>query len=239
MKRSEAPEFICVSDAETTGVDITQDRIITFYAMVTNIRGDVIRERSWIIDPGVEVPKGASDVHKMTTGWVREHGRKDVREAIREIAGFHDQATKDGMPLVGFNHSFDLGMLDHEVRRYCGGGPLSLDYRAQFFDPSIYDRAMDKYRKGSRKLMDVARHYGIPIDETKLHDATYDVQVTSKLAWLMFQKSPYTVAELQKKQLVWKRDWAKHTTEYFASVGRTEDDGSRIEVDGSFPWRKD
>lgn len=238
MKRENAPAGLCVSDAETTGVDIAQDRIITFYAMITNIKGEVLREQSWTIDPGVEVPQGASDVHGMTTEWVRENGRKDTAEAIQEIAMFHIDAIAEGFPVVGFNHSFDLGMLNHELIRHFGEGlETTVEFReAHYFDPLIYDRATDKYRRGKRKLMDVARHWGIEIDETKLHDAQYDVEITSKTAWRMLQKSPYTLKQMQSLQKQWKKEWAKHLTEYFHSIGQTENDGSKIIVDGSFPW---
>lgn len=238
MRKEDAPNFICVSDAETTGVDITQDRIVTFYAMVQSIDGELVSEQSWVIDPGVDIPKEASDVHKMSTEWVREHGRKDVSKAIAEIAQFHIDAMTQGIPIVGYNHSFDLGMLDHEVSRYFPGYALGLR-GAQHFDPIIYDRATDKYRRGGRKLMDVARHYGIKIDESRLHEAKYDVEVTAKLTWILLKKSRYTLAELQPLQVKWKRSWAEHLTEYFASQGKTEEDGSAIIVDGAFPWRKD
>jgi len=243
MRREDAPEALCVWDVESTGVDITRDRIITAYAMVTNIKGEKLDERSWVIDPGVEVPKGASDVHGMTTEWVRENGRKDVAEAIYDIEWYLEGAISNGWPIVGFNNSYDLGILHHEMRRHNGHG-LNMDrpgykYDGQFFDPIIYDRAMDKYRRGNRKLMTVAAHYGIEVDESRLHDAEYDVILTSKLAWRLLQKSPYTLAELQPLQLQWKRDWAEHLTEYFASQGKTEQDGSRIVVDGSFPWKKE
>lgn len=240
MKRSDAPYAICVSDAETSGVDIENDRIITFYAMMKSIKGETLAEKSWVIDPGIDIPQGASDVHGMTTEWVRENGRKDVSAAIHEIAEFHFLAANRGYPIVGYNHSFDLGMLDRELRRYNRHADLSGSLQAAtFFDPIVYDRAMDKYRKGGRKLMDVARHHGIPIDESRLHEAQYDVEVTSRLAWLLLKKSPYTVDELQDKQLAWKSSWAEHLTEYFASQGKTEEDGSPIQVDGSFPWKKE
>lgn len=236
MKREDAPEALCVFDVESSGVDIENDRILTCYAMIQNIEGEILKEQHWIIDPGIEVPEGASAVHGMTTEWIREHGRKDVREAISEIAVFLDTAAMAGYPIVGYNNSYDLGILDRECRRYHGGAGLALSGTTLFFDPIVYDRATDKYRKGSRKLMDVARHYGIEIDESRLHEAEYDVILTARLAWRMLQKSDLNLAELQAKQVEWKRTWAEHLTEYFASQNKTEDDGSPIVVDGSFPW---
>ena len=237
MRFEDAPKAICVFDVESTGTSIENDRIITCYAMIQSIKGEILREQHWVIDPGVEIPKGASDVHGMSTEWVREHGRKDAERAIREIAGFLDEAQMRGCPIVGYNSSFDLGILDRELVRHGAVGlGTGLSMATEFFDPIIYDRAMDKYRKGGRKLMDVARHYGIPIDESRLHQAEYDVIVTARLAWLLLKKSPHTVSELQGLQEAWKRDWAGGLTKYFANSGKTEPDGSKIIVDGSFPY---
>ena len=237
MRFEDAPKTICVFDVESTGTSIENDRIITCYAMIQSIKGEILEEKHWVIDPGVDVPKGASDVHGMSTEWVREHGRKDAERAIREIAGFLDEAQMRGCPIVGYNSSFDLGILDRELVRHGAVGlGTGLSMATEFFDPIIYDRAMDKYRKGGRKLMDVARHYGIPIDESRLHQAEYDVIVTARLAWLLLKKSPHTVSELQGLQEAWKRDWAGGLTKYFANSGKTEPDGSKIIVDGSFPY---
>ena len=237
MRFEDAPKAICVFDVESTGTSIENDRIITCYAMIQSIKGEILEEKHWVIDPGVDVPKGASDVHGMSTEWVREHGRKDAERAIREIAGFLDEAQMRGCPIVGYNSSFDLGILDRELVRHGAVGlGTGLSMATEFFDPIIYDRAMDKYRKGGRKLMDVARHYGIPIDESRLHQAEYDVIVTARLAWLLLKKSPHTVSELQGLQEAWKRDWAGGLTKYFANSGKTEPDGSKIIVDGSFPY---
>lgn len=235
MKREFAPEALCIWDTETSGVDIENDRILTVYGMVQSIKGEILDEIKLTIDPGVEVPKGASDVHGMSTEWIREHGRKDASEAIWEIYHFLGKWANERVPIVGYNNSYDLGILDRELQRHKGYRLALAD--AEYFDPIIYDRANDKYRKGGRKLMDVAKHYGIVLDESRLHEAEYDVIVTADLAWRILKKSPWTIPELQPLQRTWKNDWAKHLTEYFASQGKTEDDGWPIVVDGSFPWK--
>ena len=238
MRFEDAPKTICVWDVESTGTSIENDRIITCYAMIQSIKGEILEEKHWVIDPGVDVPKGASDVHGMSTEWVREHGRKDAERAIREIAGFLDEAQMRGCPIVGYNSSFDLGILDRELVRHGAVGlGTGLSMATEFFDPIIYDRAMDKYRKGGRKLMDVARHYGIPIDESRLHQAEYDVIVTAKLAWILLRKSPHKLDKMQELQVQWKKEWADGLTSYFAKTNKTEDDGSPIKVDGSFPYK--
>ena len=242
MKRGEAPGEIFVFDVETTGVDIEVDRILTCYAMVRTIDGETAWDRSWTIDPGVEVPPGASDVHGMTTDWIREHGRKDAHRAIHEIEHEISRAAGRGLPIVGFNHSFDLGILDREMCRHLGYGlaatAASPRMGTLFLDPLVIDRALDKYRKGGRKLFQVAAHYGIEVDELRLHDAKYDVELTAKIAWRIMQKMPMNLKDAQAFQAEAKREWAEHLTEYFAGQGKTEPDGSPIVVDGNFPWRR-
>lgn len=237
-------------DLETTGVDTENDRILTCFMRAKD--GDkVVFEQNWVIDPGVEIPKEASDVHGMDTAWVREHGRNDVADAIREIHLALSTWDHAGYVIAGYNHSFDLSILDSEIKRYNDPAGLSatLTTGSRFIDPIIIDRAIDKYRKGSRKLVDVARHYGIEVDEDSAHDASYDVHLTEQLipkvlnkAWIDLESErlgltpDQFVDKLQEWQAKWKRGWADHLTEYFQSQGKLEEDGSKIVVNGNFPY---
>lgn len=235
-------------DTETTGVDTESDRIITCFMRAKN--GDVIQfEHNWVIDPGVEIPKEASDVHGMSTEWVREHGRKDVDTAIWEIVTNLELYASQGFIVAGYNHSFDLAILDAEVRRRQISPSGLSKLEARYIDPLILDRHIDRFRKGGRKLMDVARHYGIEIEEDKLHEASYDVEVTEQLipkvlnrvwAETIYDRPAQTpdgfITWLQDKQVEWKKEWAKGITKYFGRVGKKEEDGSPIIVEGRFPW---
>lgn len=238
MRKEDAPQRICTWDTETSGVDITSDRIITAYGRIRNIDGETEKELSVVINPGVPIPKGASDVHGMTDEWVAEHGG-DPRKGINDIYMFLSDAVRAGIPVVGYNNSFDLGILSHEVQRHFKFDMWeTIGIHGIFFDPLVYDRAMDKYRKGKRTLEHVAPVYGVSFDPELAHDAKYDVEVTCKLAWKMFQQSPYTLQQLQGWQPIWKAEWASHITEYFESIGKTNDDGSKIIVSGDFPWER-
>lgn len=235
MRKEHAPRAICVWDTETGGVDITTDRIYTAYARIRNIDGETLKEQSWVIDPGEPMNPEAAAVNGLTDEFIKANGMSSPK-AISEIFDFLSRAKHQGYPIVGYNNSFDLGILDHEMRRHFSVELKHLLGDALFFDPIVYDRAMDKYRKGKRTLEMVAPHYGVPFDPELAHDAKYDVEVTCKLAWRIFQKSPYTLVELQDLQVGWKKEWAKHLTEYFASINKTEPDGSPIVVNGRFPW---
>lgn len=237
MKREDAPEMICVWDTETGGVDIASDRIFTAYAMLRHIDGTTVREKSWVINPGVPMSPEAAEINGLTDEFIQANGMP-ARHAINEIYMFLSDAARAGFPLVGYNTPFDLGILSHEVRRHFRFDMWDTLGDSQFFDPFVYDVGTVQKRRGNRKLMTVARHYDIPIDESRLHEAQYDVEVTNHLAWKMLKRSPWTVAEMQPLQVQWRKAYADNLTSYFASVGKTEEDGSAIVVDDSFPWNR-
>ena len=238
-------------DVESTGVDTDNDRIITCFMRAKD--GDkVVFERNWIIDPGVEVPEGASEIHGMTTEWVRENGRKDIAGAISEISDFlHSYSVHPDGPnyvIAGYNSSFDLAILNAESKRHLDGSELVLD-EARFIDPIIFSRRFDKYRKGGHKLVDIARAHGFEVDESKAHEASYDVEMTEflvpkmlNLAWKNMPKEragltpDQFIDKLQVWQAEWKKEWASGLTTYFAKTGKLEEDGSPIVVSGAFPY---
>lgn len=237
-------------DIESTGVHTDTDRIITCFVRARD--GDrVVFERNWVINAGVEVPQEASEVHGMTTEWVREHGRTDVARAIFEIADSLASYAELGYIVCGFNHEYDLAILDAEVQRHhnVSGLPALMGTKPRFIDPAIFSRVFDKYVRGGHKLITVAQRNGIEVEEDRLHAADYDVEVTEKLVKIMLNRAWRELPELrkgktpdefvtalQKWQANEKWKWAEHTTQYFESAGKTEDDGSKIVVSGAFPW---
>lgn len=240
---------IVTFDTETTGIDTENDRIITCFMRARD--GDrVVFEQNWVIDSGVEIPKEASDVHGMDTAWVREHGRKDVVDAIKEIADSLETHAHRGYVVCGFNHSFDLAILDAETgRHFIPEHHLVFRSDVRFLDPCIFSRVFDKYVKGGHQLITVAKRNGIEIEEDRLHAADYDVEVTEKLVPIMLNRAWKELADLrqgltpdefvtklQEWQAEQKKEWAAHLTEYFESQGKREEDGSKIVVSGAFPW---
>lgn len=66
-------------DCETTGVDVEQDRIVTA-ATVMIEPGVGPQIRATVIDPGVEIPASAVEVHGWTTERVQAEGRPPAGE---------------------------------------------------------------------------------------------------------------------------------------------------------------
>src|SRR5690606_34522429 len=101
-------------DTETTGVDVTSDRIVT--AAVVRRHGTSTSVQSWLLDPGVEIPEAAAAIHGISTEHARRHG-SDPAEALDQMAATLASALVRGEPVVAYNASFDLSLLDAELRR--------------------------------------------------------------------------------------------------------------------------
>lgn len=232
---SKLPGELLGWDVESSGVDTDNDRIITCYMERQSRDGETIESRSWVIDPGVEIPKGASDVHGMTTEWVRENGRKDVRLAIEEICRELAKAAWSGIPIVAYNLRYDFSILNAERKRHSSYPLTDVLKSGVFYDPLVHDKARDKYRKGNRKLQTVCEFWGIEFNEDEAHAAEYDVKKTLELAWHHLKKDKLSVAELYKLMPDWKEEQDASLQDYFTSSGKLNDDGSPIVIDRGWP----
>lgn len=199
--------LIAVADTETSGTDVINDRIIQAFVGVYDTKaGDWACKSEWLIDPGIEIPTGASDVHGYTTERIREVGNPDAAGAIQEIMDtlflWGNMAT--GRALAIYNASYDLSILWYEAERY--GVEWKLD-GIRPVDAYILDKAIDPYRKGSRKLVNVAEHYGVPVEENA-HDAGADCLMTARVTEKLLKKwtrTPDDLVTYQKEQALKQR----------------------------------
>jgi DNA polymerase III subunit epsilon len=164
-------------DVETTGVQVETDRIVTACVGSTRGQGAQWGAVNWLVDPGIEIPESATNVHGITTEAAREKGQ-DPREAVELIRDALYLAWACGAPLIGFNIVFDLTILDRECRRN-GLGEFKIE--GPVIDGLVLDKKVDPYRRGSRKLVDTCAHYGIQLDNA--HSADADTLGAARLAW--------------------------------------------------------
>lgn len=152
-------------DLETTGTDVQSDRVVT--ASVVHMHPDGTNHvMEWIVDPGVEIPEEAAAVHGVTTEVAREKG-VNPKEALVEIVDEFQAAASKGWALAGYNLAYDLTLLFNELRRYDVPKPVFLPV----LDGIVLDKRVDTYRKGGRKLEQVAEHYGVKLDNAHTADA--------------------------------------------------------------------
>ena len=211
-------------DTETTGVNPSQDRLVTA-ALIRRTERPVGGDRqqsvtTWMADPGVEIPEAASAVHGVTTERARAEGRP-VAEVLAEVSDLLVTAMAAGTPVVAFNASYDLTLMEAELARH--GLPTMRSRLGRelgpIADPLVLDRAVDRYRKGKRRLGDLCEVYGVQVDEA-LHTAEVDVIATLDVLEAMAIAHPQ-VSELGPEQLVAfqaraHRTWAESFNEWLA-----------------------
>lgn len=228
-----APEWsrvVGVFDLETTGVDVVHDRIVTAHVGLLDADGAAVHARSWLADPGVEIPDGAAAIHGISTAAARAGGRP-AAEVVSEVVDALRGMFEAGIPVVAYNAPYDFSLLKHEAVRH-GVEPILAP--APVIDPLVLDKRFDRYRRGKRTLSVVAEHYAVAL--IGAHEASADAiaagRVAQRLAERFAEGVPRTAHELHTRQIGWARAQAASLAEYFVSIGRLDAD-----VDGSWPIR--
>ncbi|WP_396654273.1 exonuclease domain-containing protein [Microbacterium sp.] len=223
-------DTVGVFDLETTGIDVTADRVVTAHVGVLGPGGEPLSARSWLADPGVEIPEGATAVHGITTAHARAQGRP-AGEVVAEVVIALRELFAAGIPVVAYNAPYDFSLLKHEALRH-GIEPI-ID-PAPVIDPLVLDKAHDRYRKGKRTLEVVAAHYAVTL--TGAHDAAADAIAAGRVAQALAERFGLDAPahELHTQQIGWARAQAESLTEYFIRIGRLDPSDA---LDGSWPIR--
>jgi len=219
-------------DIETTGVDPAHDRIVTAAVSVVG-GGQPAENRSWLVDPGIDIPAGATAVHGITTERARAEGQAPG-EAVEEITALLTEQLRSGVPVIAFNARFDLTILDREAHRH-GRRPL-LDRVGGtsgmlVVDPHVLDKQIDRFRRGKRTLGAVCEHYRVPFDEA--HAAGADALAAARLAYRLgssvTELRDIDLRVLHREQISWAAEQAASLQDYFRQQGRDE------RVEGAWP----
>ncbi|MDQ0944798.1 MULTISPECIES: 3'-5' exonuclease [unclassified Streptomyces] len=222
-------------DTETTGVDVEEDRIVSAAVVVQDMTGGRPRVTRWLINPGVPVPPGATEVHGLTDEHLQRNGRWPA-PVMEEIARALAEQCGAARPLVVMNAPFDLTILDRELRRHRAAslGRYLENVPLCVLDPRVLDKHLDRYRKGRRTLTDLCAQYEVVLDgaHDAAADATAALEVTRavgrRFASRMERLSP---AELHTLQAVWHAAQARGLQAWFARSGTPE------VVDPAWPLR--
>lgn len=195
--------MLCI-DTETTGIDPFTDRIVEVAAVCVMPDGEAINGWSQIVNPGVDIPAGASQVHGITNTRAEIEGiaPKDALEAISARIYEHlDTWSITQAPVVMFNVRFDWTLLLTEAERW----DVEIPPFTGLLDPMLIDRRFDQYRKGSRKLVDVARHYGVALSDDDAHGGLADATAAGRVMQQLLDRFPvlkdYSLSTLWLRQV--------------------------------------
>jgi len=220
-------------DLETTGIDPETARIVTADCLRIDPVSGEKHPLSWLVNPGIEIPEETTRVHGISTEHARTHGA-DPAQSVREIMTVLRECWANAQYVVAYNAPYDLTVLDREMQRH-GLGELSTIV-GYVVDPLVLDRALDRYRSGSRKLQAVCGHYDIELTDEDAHTSGGDALAAGRLAWVLAARyadeigGDSTLDTLHQAQQWWYRDWAISFADYLRR--RKQDDGaSQDELD--------
>ena len=160
-------------DLETTGTNVTSDRIVEISLIKIMPDGKEI-EKTRRINPGIPIPAEATAIHHITD--------EDVADAplFKQIAAsLADIFT--GCDIAGFNsYRFDIPVLDNEFRL----AGIAFDFsRARFVDVQTI------FHKKEQRTLTAAYRFYCDKDLTEAHSANADTRATYEV--LMAQLDRY------------------------------------------------
>lgn len=246
---AEAEIFALPFDLEATGVDPFTDRIVSAYIGLMDVYGTVVQAKDYVVNPGIEIPQGAIDVHGITNEHVCEHG-VDPKLAVSDILSILQlECINNGRPIVGANLSYDLTMLLAEARRHLSAESAQaaeeLLRSIRVLDTYVLDKKLDAYRPGSRKLIDTAAHYGVELSEEEAHGAQADAIAAGRITLAIMRKyrqvstigrwPRINAAELHIAQIGWKADQTSSFQDWLRNKAPADRRDPNATLDGTWP----
>jgi DNA polymerase III subunit epsilon len=210
--------FLSGLDFESTAPDPTVARVVTA-SVVIDTPDQVPVTHDWLVAVDEPIPAAATAIHGVTTEHAQTNGRS-LNEVVREVSNALTEAWDNRIPVVIFNAPYDLTLLNEERARVGWPRVQFTETTTPILDPLVIDRAMDKYRKGSRKLADVCQHYGVTLDvaHTSAADSLAAVEVMRALVKAYPQLGSTSLQHLYRLQAVWYSQWATGLEKYFRST---------------------
>lgn len=153
-----------VYDLETTGTDPIKDRICQISIAKINSNFDVIDKKKFLINPGIPIPKEATDVHGITNEMVA------TAYPFKSYADRMVPYLNECYAIGGYNsNKFDLPMLVEECTR--------AGYQFPRHDMKHFDGMKIFHTKEPRDLTAALKFY-TGKDMVNAHDAESDVLAT-------------------------------------------------------------
>src|SRR6188768_3775733 len=153
---------LCFFDLETTGINITQDRIIEIAVIKVMPNGEVIRKSNFV-NPGIPIPPESTVIHGITNEAVAD--KPTFKEIAKDYVKFFE-----GADLAGFNIlKFDVPMLVEEFLR----AGVEFDYsRKKLIDAQKIFHMMEK------RTLSAAFKFYCGKEMNNAHSAEADTQAT-------------------------------------------------------------
>jgi DNA polymerase-3 subunit epsilon len=153
-------------DLETTGTNPVKDRIVELSAIIF-IDNEEVKRLNLLINPEVDIPAQASQVHRITNEMVKD------KKTFADIADKLYKLFEDAI-LIGYNSiNFDTPLLINEFKR-CG-----INFKPKD-EIDVYQIWVNKEK--TKKLNDAYKRFCLKdMDPEQSHRALYDVECTRQV----------------------------------------------------------
>lgn len=177
-------------DLETTGVNITSDRIVEISYLKIFPNGEEL-SRTLRINPEMPIPEEASKVHGIYDDDVKDC--KTFKQVAKEIA-----ADFEGADIAGFNSNrFDVPLLAEEFLR--AGVDLDMT-RRKFIDVQVI------FHKMEQRTLSAAVKFYCGKELEGAHSADADTRATYEVLQAQLDRYP----DLQN-DIAWLSEYSSHT----------------------------
>ncbi len=174
---------LCFFDLETTGINITNDRIVEIGILKIFPDGKT-KEMNKLVNPEMTIPKEASDIHGITNDKV--DSMPTFKQISKEIYSFIEESD-----LAGFNSDrFDIPFLVEEFLR------AEIDFN---FKKMLTIDVQTIFHKMEQRTLSAALKFYCKRENEKAHSAMNDTRATYNV--LMAQLEKYSDLEPNVKFL--------------------------------------
>jgi DNA polymerase-3 subunit epsilon len=163
---------LCFFDLETTGINITQDRILEIAVIKVMPNGEVLR-KSNVVNPTIPIPAESTAIHGISEADVKD--KPTFKEVAKEYAKFFE-----GADLAGFNIlKFDVPVLVEEFLR----AGVEFDYsRKKLIDAQKIFHLMEK------RSLSAAFKFYCGKEMIDAHSAEADTQATLDVLYAQIER---------------------------------------------------
>lgn len=204
------PKPIIFFDLETTGISITQDRIVQIGAIKVMPDGQE-EVKNVLINPTIPIPEGATAVHGISDEEVKD--KPKFKQIAKSFATW-----LSGCDLAGYNSdNFDVPMLIEEFNRV---GIAFPEPTTNFIDVLKIERKVN----GHTLSATYERYTGEELEGA--HDALIDIYATIKIFNKQLEQNPLLPSDASEIEAFCSDD-----------LKRVDFAGKLYEKDGKIYWR--
>lgn len=202
-------------DTETTGLDPNEDEIVTASILINENKK--VEATEWLLKTSKESSEEAFEKH----GISREAQIKDGEDYVSSIKDIAKELLSADIVITA-NGAFDITMLQKSLDKYAPDDDIDMS-KVKMVDVQVIDKYTDKFRRGPRKLEDLAKHYGVSTNDS-FHDSSYDAYITYQVFLKQLPKIKEFGISLDNLHIICEREYnyqKKNLAAYFKRVNKT------------------